>query len=180
MINLILIMGPSGSGKSYLQQLVVKEGYTEIISSTTRDIREGEVNGLHYHFKKDSDDFFKDEYIEHAQVGGNYYGTPVKEFYKASNIVHVVEPYGAKQIVDRFKEDDNISIKLIFLDIDKDICKVNLLKGADSLSEKDQLRLDRDIKDDIGERVKETKLNIHITFKSLDYDIVSMMESLNK
>ena len=50
--NLLVISGPSGSGKSSLMKEVLKEitdSYFSI-SSTTRSIREGEVDGINYHF----------------------------------------------------------------------------------------------------------------------------------
>jgi guanylate kinase len=49
---LLVIAGPAGSGKSTLcDRLVAADlGFTRIITTTTRAPREGEVNGVHYHF----------------------------------------------------------------------------------------------------------------------------------
>jgi len=50
--NLLVISGPSGSGKSSLMKEVINEisdSYFSI-SSTTRAIREGEIDGINYHF----------------------------------------------------------------------------------------------------------------------------------
>ncbi|MGF7156721.1 guanylate kinase [Bartonella heixiaziensis] len=76
---LFILSSPSGAGKSTLSRLLLKEEQLELsISMTTRQKRPSEVDGLHYHFiskqefecKRDSDEF-----IEWAEVHGNYYGT---------------------------------------------------------------------------------------------------------
>jgi guanylate kinase len=48
------------------------------VSHTTRKPREGEVNGVHYHFvtkEQIEEDIAKGLFVEHACVHGNYYGT---------------------------------------------------------------------------------------------------------
>ena len=58
---IIVLSGPSGAGKSTLLKKVIKdigECYFSI-STTTRDIREGEVDGVDYHFVKKED--FQDD-----------------------------------------------------------------------------------------------------------------------
>jgi guanylate kinase len=179
MSEVVLIIGPSGSGKSFLQKKLVSEGYFAIVSSTTRNPRDGEFSGVDYHFKEDREDFFLDEYIEHAQVGNEFYGTPVKEFYKAKKIAHVVEPYGAKQILDKFKESKDVTIKVVFMDISKNICSKNLKGNKDSLSDKDLERLNRDVKDDIRDRLVETGIIPTLTIKALDYDIKTLLSRLS-
>lgn len=49
---LLVLAGPAGSGKSTLCDRVVREmpGFTRVVTATTRPPREGEVNGVHYHF----------------------------------------------------------------------------------------------------------------------------------
>jgi guanylate kinase len=49
---LLVLAGPAGSGKSTLCDRLVDEdiGYSRVVTSTTRAPREGEVNGVHYHF----------------------------------------------------------------------------------------------------------------------------------
>ncbi|WP_321777518.1 guanylate kinase [Sulfurimonas sp.] len=92
---ILVLSGPSGAGKSTLLNEIIHdigESYFSI-STTTRKIREGETNGIHYHFV--SEEEFKqdinDEYfLEYAFVHGNYYGTslkPVKRALKAGKLV---------------------------------------------------------------------------------------------
>ncbi len=80
MTNVYIISAPSGSGKSTLvneiRQLV--EGLYFSISYTTRLPRGSEQNGREYFFVSRSafeDMIQKDEFLEHAEVFGNYYGT---------------------------------------------------------------------------------------------------------
>ena len=179
MREVILILGPSGSGKSYFQKKLVEKGYSLIVSSTTREKRDGELEGVHYHFKKDKEHFFQDEYLEHAQVGDKYYGTPKKEFYKSNKIAHVVEPYGAKILVDSFKDDKSVNIKIVFFDIDRATCEKNLKGDKDSLSEKDLERLDRDLKDSINKRLEEKNLIPDVVIKSLNYNVDEVLSQLS-
>lgn len=81
--SLLVISGPSGAGKSSL----IKAAKDEIgdfyfsISTTTRPPRENEKDGIDYYFV-DRESFEEDiragEFLEYAQVHGNYYGTSLK------------------------------------------------------------------------------------------------------
>lgn len=76
-----IIAGPSGVGKgTCLRQLRTSypEAFKVAVSHTTRNPREGEVDGVHYHFTTREDfeaRIANDEYLEYADVHGNYYGT---------------------------------------------------------------------------------------------------------
>jgi guanylate kinase len=82
--KIIIIVAPSGSGKSTLIKRL-KIDFPEILESvsfTTREIREGEVDGVSYNFITDSEFEAKikmNDFLEWAKVHGNYYGTS-KEF----------------------------------------------------------------------------------------------------
>ncbi|WP_419777499.1 guanylate kinase [Malaciobacter marinus] len=92
---ILLISGPSGCGKSTLLKEVYKDisEYYFSISTTTRAPREGEKNGVDYFFvsKEDFEKDIKDKnFLEYANVHGNYYGTslkPVKEALKDGKLV---------------------------------------------------------------------------------------------
>jgi guanylate kinase len=78
---LLVLAGPAGSGKSTLCDRLVAEdpSFARVITTTTRDPREGEVNGVHYHFFTPAEFDAKiaaNEFLEWAWVHGKRrYGT---------------------------------------------------------------------------------------------------------
>lgn len=77
---LFVFSAPSGTGKTTLAKRLCKDiqGLAHSVSYTTRPMREGEIEGIHYHFVTVEE--FKDmieqgDFIEWALVHGNYYGT---------------------------------------------------------------------------------------------------------
>lgn len=81
MSNIFIISAPSGSGKTTLANMLVQRvpNLLFAVSYTTRKRRTNEVDGREYFFV--SEDEFKrmveaDQFLEHACVYGNYYGTP--------------------------------------------------------------------------------------------------------
>ncbi len=80
MTTVFIISAPSGSGKSTLVSRLLNEveGLTFSVSYTTRKPRTTEVDGFAYHFI-DRTEFERriaaDEFLEFAEVFGNYYGT---------------------------------------------------------------------------------------------------------
>lgn len=102
-----IISGPSGVGKSTVLKELFR-GRDDLyfsISATTREPREGEVNGVHYHFI-DVDRFQKlideDAFLEYAEYVGNFYGTPKKFVDEAmeqgKDVVLDIEVQGALQV----------------------------------------------------------------------------------
>lgn len=77
--RMVLISGPSGCGKSTIIQRLVSDERVEFsVSATTRAKREGEVEGVDYHFLSKEEFRAKVEggaFIEYAEVYGNLYGT---------------------------------------------------------------------------------------------------------
>ena len=78
---LIILSSPSGAGKSTLSRRLLEWDPTISfsVSATTRASREGEIDGQHYHFMT-KDAFQRDvaqgDMLEHAEVFGNFYGSP--------------------------------------------------------------------------------------------------------
>jgi len=115
--QVFIISGPSGSGKDTLLQLLF-EAHPEIkfsISSVTRPMREGEVEGGKYNFvsrEKFLSMIKNDELLEHNEFVGNFYGTPRKPVEAAVDggfdIIVEIDVNGAEQI--RKKIPDAISI----------------------------------------------------------------------
>ncbi|KAL7547708.1 hypothetical protein ACHAWF_010987 [Thalassiosira exigua] len=78
----VVICGPSGVGKGTLIELLrtsfPPDAFGFSVSHTTRKPRDGEEDGVHYHFAKVDDmkqEIDAGKFVEHAEVHGNYYGT---------------------------------------------------------------------------------------------------------
>ena len=87
---ILILSGPSGCGKSTLLKEVYKNisDYYFSISTTTREPRIGEVNGVDYFFvskKEFEEDIKKGNFLEYAKVHDNYYGTSLKPIIQALN-----------------------------------------------------------------------------------------------
>jgi guanylate kinase len=82
--NLFILSGPAGAGKGTLRKMLFQEMSDLVfsISCTTREKRAGEVDGRDYYYIS-RDEFgrmiVRDEFLEWAEVHGNYYGTRKKD-----------------------------------------------------------------------------------------------------
>jgi guanylate kinase len=75
--NLLVLIGPSGSGKSSVQAKLVEQGWQRVVSSTTRPKRAGETSGVDYNFYSLPEfEAIEDEgeFIETETIYGNRYG----------------------------------------------------------------------------------------------------------
>jgi guanylate kinase len=111
--RLFVITGPSGVGKGTLIKEVLErlDGLELSVSATTRPPREGEQDGLDYHFL-DEEDFSKrlerGEFMEHASYSGHRYGTLLSEveprLERGASVVLEIELQGARQVRERLPE----------------------------------------------------------------------------
>lgn len=120
---LIVLSGPSGVGKGTVRKKVFKDESLNLaysISMTTRQPRNMEQDGVDYFFV--SQDKFKEmikenKLLEYTYFVGNYYGTPLEYVEKlrneGKNVFLEIEVEGAKQVMERCKNDDVLSIFLI-------------------------------------------------------------------
>ena len=104
---LVILSSPSGAGKTSIARALVKENKNFLfsVSATTRKSRPGEVNGREYHFL--TVDEFRErindgQFLEHAKVFGNLYGTPLEPVMESINdgkdLIFDVDWQGGKQI----------------------------------------------------------------------------------
>jgi guanylate kinase len=103
---LLVVSGPSGSGKTTLCRRLADAGQAHYsISCTTRQPRSGEIDGLDYHFLARSDfeaRLANGDFIEHAEVHGNFYGSLKSEVLThleaGRDVVMDIDVQGAAQI----------------------------------------------------------------------------------
>jgi len=111
---MFILSSPSGAGKSTLaRKLLAEDGdITLSISATTRKPRPSEQDGVDYKFisKRDYDRMVKKgEFLEHAEVFDNYYGTPraaVEDALEAGrDVLFDIDWQGAQQLVLNMPQD---------------------------------------------------------------------------
>ena len=112
-----IVSGPSGVGKSTVLKSLLerrRDVYFSV-SATTREIRPGEENGVHYHFLE-VDTFrqwiAREEFLEYAEYVGNFYGTPKRYVDEAmdrgEDVILDIEIQGAIQV--KSKRPETVSV----------------------------------------------------------------------
>lgn len=135
--KLFVISSPSGGGKTSLINKLFEDSrsanFEKSISDTSRQKRQGDLEGIDYYYlsEKDfKDKIKKEEYVEYATVFGNFYGTSKEEIkikYNNSNLILELDWQGAYAVKELFGD-----AKLIFLvppsldDLKKRLIKRNL------------------------------------------------------
>ncbi len=105
--TLFIISAPSGAGKTSLVKALLDgtDGIKVSVSYTTRAIRPGEINGVNYHFVTREafiDRIQQGDFLESAEVFGNYYGTSQdwvqKQLVSGDDIILEIDWQGAQQV----------------------------------------------------------------------------------
>ena len=117
--SLFIVSAPSGAGKTSLIKAMLESlaGITVSVSHTTRQPRPGEQNGVHYHFV-DVETFLamqsQGQFLEHAKVFDNYYGTSKASVEDTLNqgldVILEIDWQGARQVRALFKDSQSIFI----------------------------------------------------------------------
>lgn len=137
---LIILSAPSGCGKDTVFKAIkdLRNDVVESISATTRKPRDGEVEGVNYYFKSESDFqlmVVNDELLEYARYNNFYYGTPVSEVEKAINdgkiCFLIIDVQGAQSIL-KVRPD---AISIFLLPPSLDILEKRLINRSTNDSE---------------------------------------------
>lgn len=116
--TIIALFGPAGSGKDYVQQFMVEHyKINNIISCTTRPPREGEEDGVAYHFLKPDEFKYKvdnNQMLEHTIFREWGYGTSLDSLRKGLN-VGVFNIQGVQSLLN-FQDMEIIPVKVFARD----------------------------------------------------------------
>ena len=174
--KLIIVSGPSGSGKSTVTKIVKdKLNIPLSISATTRNPRDGEIDGKDYFFL--SEEEFKnkianDEFYEYAEVHGNYYGTLKKtveeNLDKGLNVILEIDVQGA--LIAKEKKKD--AVLVFFRTKDMAILEKRLRDRKTDSEEVIQTRL----KNAETELKYENKYNYTIVNENLENSIQELID----
>jgi len=146
MTTVFIISAPSGSGKSTLvhRLLASDPGLLFSISYTTRPPRPTETNGVDYNFisRKDFEvRLARGEFLEYAEVFGNYYGTNRETFelaiHHGKDLVLDIDVQGARQLKVAIPE----AISIFVLPPSRDILEQRLRSRSQDSEEVIQRRL---------------------------------------
>ena len=111
--TLYIVSAPSGAGKTSLLKALLEdaEGIGLSISHTTRDMRPGEQDGVHYHYVDEATftQMIADgAFLEHARVFDNYYGTSqaavMAQLASGQDVILEIDWQGAQQVRKLFPE----------------------------------------------------------------------------
>lgn len=105
---LLVISGPSGSGKGTILDIIKKDKNISVaVSATTRKPRSGEIDGVHYHFmsrERFLDQIATNNILEYNEYCGNLYGTMRSEIEsnlnRGKSVILEIDVNGAQKISD--------------------------------------------------------------------------------
>ena len=109
---MIVISGPAGSGKGTVNRHLLETGnFVYSVSATTRAPREGEIDGVNYHYITKEEFLTRIEtggMLEYTEYCGNFYGTPKKEaeevLASGKNLILEIEVEGARNVKARYPD----------------------------------------------------------------------------
>lgn len=127
---MIILVGPSASGKTEVCKYLCNHfSYHKFVTTTTRDKRINEQNGVDYYFvtKEAFLEKIKDnDFIEYTQYANNFYGSEKKEI--DDNSIIIVDPIGLKS----FNSLNNERFISYFLDCDEKLREQRMILRGDS------------------------------------------------
>lgn len=144
--NLIIISSPSGGGKGTLIREILASttsiGYS--VSYTTRSPREGEIDGRDYHFvsyQQFSDLIKRGEFLEYAEVHGNFYGTSKTEIARETgngrDVILEIDVQGAGSVLQEHSD----AVSIFIMPPSFEVLRERLVARATETNENLALRL---------------------------------------
>ncbi len=176
---MFIIVGKSCSGKNAVATELEKRGYKRCITYTTRPMRDGEVDGVDYHFIS-NEKFFEmrdnGEFAEYktyiAEFGKVYYGSAIKDFdtdFISDKKFIILTPDGVRDV----KRNTGIDFIVIYLFANLETIQKRLKnRGDDPLEAK--RRIETDIRDFKGFELESNRL----IYNNLNSNIESVVDKI--
>ena len=176
-----ILIGPSGAGKTSIGKKLKKLGYQELVSVTTRAMREKEENGVNYYFVDSVSVFDSLDFLEESEYNGNKYGLLRKEFELKSSLSDklfvVMEIKGAREFRKLMKQ---IGVKTVFFFI-APINSVHYFTATggsfDDRVVRERLELRGDPKDKIDSRINLSRELFESDKEECDYVVLNESKS---
>lgn len=130
---MIVLVGESASGKSSIEKYFVNNyGYSKVVSYTTRQPRENEVNGVDYYFVDELEFHNLKEqgfFAETAVYNGWHYGTAKKDC--TNDKIAVLTPHGLRQV----EKLEDITIISFYINVPRRDRLIKILQRGDNIEE---------------------------------------------
>jgi guanylate kinase len=107
----VILCGPTASGKTFIRSKFAEKGYTYDVSYTSREPRNGEIDGKDYKFissEEFSNRIFEYKFFEWVNYEGNYYGTGRYEFENSD--LFIMETDGIKHLIEEGERDSSLIV----------------------------------------------------------------------
>ena len=163
---MIVCVGASASGKTKLAKtLYQKYGYQKCVTTTTRTKREGEIDGVDYHFI--SKENFRElenqnAFFESSSYHNHLYGIQKKDVHK--NGIVIVEPSGANTLINQLGE----SVFIVYVKASEKLRRQRMVLRKD-----DPVIIDQRIQND-------RKIFNQASLKRIDLKIVNETRTLEE
>lgn len=177
--KIIVLVGNSGSGKtSVAKALGVHYGIPRVVTSTSRKIRKGEIDGVDYHFFAE-EELLKRPYIEKDFYAGNYYATcmaDIEEAFEQNDTICIVMTPAGCEAIQKQRLGEVIPV-LVRTSVDE--LEKRLINRGDSL-DSIQKRLQKAESEEIDESKYRYVLDNDSTLPVLLSKVYRMMNDINK
>lgn len=161
-MSTIILVGKTACGKSTTAKLMEAMGYQRIVTDTTRPKREGETDGIDYHFRTQDEfevlkeaGYYAESVDYEAAFGHCSYGSAKEAYESKKDSVIVLNPYGLKMVKKNVVSGSTISI---FMDVPEDILV-------------ERLHIRGDAEDEITRRLEHDRIDFADMPKVCDYTI---------
>jgi len=127
---MMILIGASASGKTEVARVLIEQfNYKKCITTTTRAMREGEIDGVSYHFV-DKETFLKlkeeNAFVESMEYQNEFYGLQVKDIIPEG--VVILDPIGANEVIRLKKE-----VFVVYMETSEALREKRMIQRGDAI-----------------------------------------------